>query len=156
MKKTALLLAITLLSISASFAQKKANGTIFIEHPAIKVVQDFMKASVSGDASTLAAFLMEDFTAYDGTSKLPVGPGQKKASFVRNLMNMRDIFDYYSITPFPGSYPDAMEYKEDGQKGDVIVQSWDMIKGVHKVTGVEINSAMQRQFTVTKDNKIKK
>ncbi|MBO9573961.1 MAG: nuclear transport factor 2 family protein, partial [Chitinophagaceae bacterium] len=51
--------------------------------------------------------------------------------------------------------PDAVEYKKDNDKGEVWVQTWDILKGVHKATGVKIDAAAHRLYKLTKDNKIK-
>lgn len=45
--------------------QKKTNGTIYIEHPAIAVVENMTKAFVSGDSDKVASYLgIENFKAY--------------------------------------------------------------------------------------------
>src|SRR5690606_11451098 len=76
-------------------------------------------------------------------------------AFLKNQMIYHDRLDYYSIEPFPGSYPDAIEYKKDNPNGEVWVQTWDLLKGVDKETGVKIDAASHRLYTLTKDNKIK-
>ena len=47
MKKS--IIYIFIISCSISFAQKKANGKIYIEHPAIEIVNQFNEAFVKGD-----------------------------------------------------------------------------------------------------------
>ncbi|HEX9601258.1 MAG TPA: ester cyclase, partial [Mariniflexile sp.] len=45
--------------------QKKTNGTIYIKHPAIAVVENMTKAFVSGDSDKVASYLgIENFKAY--------------------------------------------------------------------------------------------
>ncbi len=155
MKTKNTLFALAFISITAVFGQKKSNGTIYIEHPAIQVVDEFVKASVAGDTTKMASYLTEDFKGYRGTSNMPDGDGMDKAAFVRNQMQYFNRLDYFSITPFPGSYSDAIEYKKDNKEDEVWVQTWTQLNGVDKQTGVKIDAAAHHLYTLTKDNKIK-
>ena len=47
------LIYLSIFCFSFSFAQKKANGKIYIEHPAMEVVENFNEAFVSGDLETI-------------------------------------------------------------------------------------------------------
>lgn len=151
--KTKILSVMMLIAFIAT-AQKK-NGTVYDEHPAINVVNDFAKASVAGDKAKMGSYLTDDFKAYNGTSDRADDKGMDKEAFLKNQMIYHDRLDYYSIEPFPGSYPDAIEYKKDNPNGEVWVQTWDLLKGVDKETGVKIDAASHRLYTLTKDNKIK-
>ena len=51
MKK--ILLILTFLFSFSVFSQKQTNGKIYIEHPAIDVVNEFNKAYISGDLDKL-------------------------------------------------------------------------------------------------------
>jgi len=152
MKNT--LLLFVLMTSLITFSQKK-NGTIYIEHPAIDVVADFTEAFVKGDTTRLANLLTDDFKAYNGVSTNPNAKGTAKARFVKNSYRWFDELNYFSISDFPGAYPDAIEYKEDNTDNEVWVQTWEMLKGVHKTTGVKFSSPVHRLFVVTKDEKIK-
>jgi len=147
-------LSIMMLIAFISNAQKK-NGSVYIEHPTIDVVQNFENASVAGDKSKMASYLTDDFRGYNGTSSDLSDKGMDKEAFLDNQMVYHDQLDYYSIEAFPGSYPDAIEYNKDNPDGEVWVQTWNMVKGVHKTTGVKIDAAAHRLYTLTKDNKIK-
>lgn len=155
MKKAIYVFAFAFLGTLAVFGQKKENGTIYIEHPAIKIVDEFSKAMVAGDSAKIAGFLTEDFKAYNGTSNTYGDKGMKKMNFVKNALRYSKELDYFSVETLPGSYPDAVEYKKDNKEGEVVVQTWDLLKGLHKVTGVKLDAAAHRLFTLTKDNKIK-
>jgi hypothetical protein len=48
---------------------KKANGTIYVDHPAITIVEGMTKAFVSGDENKVAGYLADDFKSFDGTDK---------------------------------------------------------------------------------------
>lgn len=148
-------LTVLLLATATIYAQKKANGTIYIEHPAIGVVEGMTKAFVSGDANKVASFLADDFKAFNGTSNNPDDKGQDKAAFLKDVTYWKDNVDYLSITRAQGAYPDALEYTEENNKNVVWVQTWEDVKGVHNKTGVKINMPMHRLFIVDKNNKIK-
>ncbi|HDZ13906.1 hypothetical protein LCGC14_1237360 [marine sediment metagenome] len=154
MKTKNMLFAVLFLSISAVFGQKKTNGKIYMEHPAINVVEDFVKASVAGDTVKLASYMADDFKSYNGTSNDPMGQSTDKSGFFRSVMLYHDQLDYFSMEAFPGSYPDALEYKDEQQNDGTTVLTWNQIKGVHKDTGVKIDAAAHRQYDLTKDNKI--
>lgn len=156
MKTTKLFIAIAFFSISTAFAQKKENGKIYIDHPAIAVVEAMTKAFVSGDSTKVASYLADDFRAINGVSTNTSDKGQDKASFAGNAKNWHNSLDYFSITRTDGAYPDAIEYKDENQKDVVWVQTWEVIKGVHKKTGVKVNMPMHRLYTVNKDNKIRR
>ncbi len=51
-----------------TYSQKKKNGTIYSEHPAINVVEDFQKAFVSGDADKVMSYLADDYKWWNGTN----------------------------------------------------------------------------------------
>ena len=67
MKKiTFMLIALVTFSVSA---QKKKNGTVFVDHPGIELVNAFNSAWTSGDIEGAASFLSEDFRIKNGNSK---------------------------------------------------------------------------------------
>ena len=153
MKKTVLI--VVLMFSSIAFCQKKTNGTIYIDHPAIKIVEDMTKAFVSGDSVKVASYLADDFKAFYGVNTDPNDKGEDKAAYLRTVKGWKNQLDYYSITRAKGAYPDALEYADKDQKDVVWVQTWEELKGVHKKTGVKVDTPMHRLFVVNKDNKIK-
>lgn len=155
MKKTIFLFMFLITCALAVFAQKKENGTIYIEHPANKIIADFNNAIVEGDSAKIAGFLSDDFKGYNGNSNVYGDKGLDKTAFVNMTLQYPRNLDYFKIETFPGSYPDALEYKKDNKDGEVVVQDWSMLKGVEKVTGVKIDAAAHRIYTINKNNKIK-
>ncbi len=155
MKRTTTYIAITFLSITALFAQKEENGVVYIGHPAIAIVNDFTGAFIAGDTSKMSSYLTADFKFYNGTSNIPDDKGYDRNAFLKNQIRFFNELDYFNVTPFPGAYPDAIEYKKDNKEKDVWVQTWDLIQGVHKKTGVKIDAAAHRLYVITADNKIK-
>ncbi|MFD0991232.1 nuclear transport factor 2 family protein [Mariniflexile jejuense] len=154
MKTKTLLLVLAFISTTTLFAQKKSNGTVYIDHPAITTVEAMTKAFVAGDSTKVASYLADDFKSYNGVGTRTNDKGQDKASFLNSVKGWNNALDYFSITRTKGAYPDAIEYKEDNQKDVVWVQTWEDIKGVHKKTGVKVNMPVHRLYVVNKNNKI--
>lgn len=152
--KTLLPILAFLLSITSIYAQKKSNGTVYIDHPAIVTVEAMTKAFVAGDSTKVASYLADDFKVYNGVSTATKQKGRDKASFAGGAIGWNKALDYFSIVRTKGAYPDAIEYKKDNDKNEVWVQTWEDIKGVHKKTGVKVNMPIHRLYVVNKDNKI--
>lgn len=138
-----------------TYAQKKTNGTIYVEHPAIGVVEAMEQAFVKGDSVAVAGYLTDDFKSYNGSSTNKDDKGGDKKDFLNQLRFWKDNIDYLSIKRAPGAYPDALEYKKDNKEDVVWVQTWEQLNGMHKTTGVKIDMPFHRLFVLTKDNKIK-
>jgi ketosteroid isomerase-like protein len=155
MKKITWALLLVVAGVLSVFAQKKTNGTVYIEHPAINVVNDFLKALEAGDKAKMASYLTDDFKGYDGTSNHSDGDPKTKEAFLADELLYSQHLDYFSIRPVPDSYPDAIEYEKDNKSKEVWVQTWNLINGVEKGTGVKIDAAAHFLFRLTKDNKIK-
>lgn len=151
MKKALLIVMVVFTFIT--YAQKKANGTIYVDHPAINVVESMTKAFVSGDADKVASYLADDFKSFNGTNMND--KGGDKTSFLKGVKYWKDNVDYLSIKRAPGAYPDALEYMDENQKDVVWVQTWEDVKGMHKKTGVKIDMPLHQLFVVNKNNKIK-
>ena len=134
------------------YSQKKKNGTIYNEHPAIKVVEAMQQAFIKGDTIALTGYLADDFRALNGMNNNPDAKGIPKANFLKNSDFWSKNIAYLSITRQGAAYPDALEYEGDG---GLWVQTWDYIRGVHEETGVKIDMPIQRLFVVDKNNKIK-
>ena len=149
MKKT--IVIVVLMATCLTFGQKKKNGTIYLEHPAITVIEAMTQARVSGDAAKVASYLADDFKCFNGTNPNEPESGKDIAAFAAENKWMVDNVDYYSISRSKGAYPDALEYKEDKV---VWVQTWENMKGLHKTTGVKINMPVHCLYIVNKDNKI--
>ena len=153
MKKIITLVLVVATGIT--YAQKKANGTIYVDHPAITTVEAMTQAYVSGNTDKVAGYLADDFKYYSGTTTNKDDKGLDKAAYLKTVKIWKDNVDYLSIKRSKGAYPDALEYKDENQKDLVWVQTWEEIKGVDKNTGVKIDRPIHRLYTVNKDNKIK-
>lgn len=151
MKKT-IVFALACLSSFGMFSQKKTNGTIYVDHPAITVVENFHKAFVNGDVNKVSTFISNDFQTYDATDN---SAARDKEDLLKEVANWRDNYEYTNLTRSKGAYPDALEYKENLQKGEIWVQTWENLKGTHKQTGVKIDVPIHRAYVLNKELKIK-
>jgi len=148
MKKITFML-IALVSFSVS-AQKKKNGTVYIDHPAIDMIESFQSAWVSGDIEKAGSYLHENFKIFNATSENKEQKGSTKAQMINNMSWWYNNMDYLKIERSRGAYPDAIEYKEGNQ---LWVQTWDHLYGVNKQTGVKFDSPIHRLYLVSNDSK---
>jgi hypothetical protein len=138
-----------------TYSQKKKNGTIYNEHPAITVVEDMLHAFfVESDSAKVASLLADDFKSFSGTSINPNDKGRDKSNFLGGVKWFTNNVAYKSYERSPGAYPDALEYKGDGD--GLWVQTWDQFKGVNNKTGVKLDMPIHRLFVINDDNKIKR
>ncbi len=86
-----------LFTMSISYAQKKSNGTVYINHPAIDVVDAYTKTMNSGDLAKLDAFFADDFKAYNSTTDNQYSKGQDKTAFLKRIKSWRENIDYLNI-----------------------------------------------------------
>ncbi|MBT8185277.1 MAG: nuclear transport factor 2 family protein, partial [Eudoraea sp.] len=100
MKKT--LLPALLLVFTFSTAQKKKNGTIYLEHPTIQIANDMMAAFVEGDEAKVASYLADDFKAYNGTSTNKDSKGRDKDQYIGNVKWWKNNIAYASVEPSQG------------------------------------------------------
>ena len=130
MKK--ILLVFTMIFSVAVFSQKESNGKLYIEHPAIEIVNQFNEAYTSGDLDKLKELVTENFqvrTLKDRKSN--------DINWILGTSNYlsKNIVDL-EIKHYGGSYPDVLEYKQDGI---VDVKTYEWLTGFDKNTGLDIN-----------------
>ena len=144
MKKiTFMLIALITFSVSA---QKKKNGVIYDKHPGIDLVASFHEAITIGDIDKASLILHDDAKWYDGNSKdSELGD---KNRVLNNIRWFKNYFDYVSFKDTAGAYPDALEYKGDGNW----VQSWFHVYGIHKNTGVKLDHPVLRIYSLNEDS----
>lgn len=111
----------------ASFSQdSKQNGTIYINHPYIDVVNKGIKAYLAQDDAA-------NREIYADTAKFWISGMEKPISIDEAMKMWHSDFDYYdSIKLTMVGYPDYLEYVKDNSK---IVQSWWKWSGKSKKTG---------------------
>ena len=144
MKKiTFMLVALITFSVSA---QKKKNGVIYDKHPGIDLVASFHEAITVGDIDKASLILHDDAKWYDGNSK--DSEYGDKNRVLNNIRWFKNYFDYVSFKDTEGAYPDALEYKGDGNW----VQSWFHVYGIHKNTGVKLDHPVLRIYSLNEDS----
>jgi len=145
--KNYIVLFILCLSTSL-FAQKKKNGTIYIEHPLIETVEKFNTAFTTGDIETLTSLLSADFQWRTTNVRTPRTRNQlfNRSSYLsENVIN-------FSIKHWGNSYPDVLEYAQDDL---VDVKTYEWLTGYDKNTGVKLNMPRYATFRFDKDGKIR-
>lgn len=142
---------IMLLSVAVMYAQKKKNGTVYNEHPAIVAVEAMQQADIVGDVDKVASYLSDDFKSISGTTRNKDAKGTNKEDFLKWVENKQKWVSYASLTRHGEAYPDAIEYKEGGK---VWVQTWTYLRGMHNETGVKIEMPLHNLYRLNDDNKI--
>ena len=148
MRNTILLSMLFVFAMGIS--QKKKNGTVYKEHPAIETVNEMQQAWMAGDADKVATFLADDFKSYYGSSINKDQKGRDKESFLGLVRSIGENFTYVSLEPTKGAYPDAIDYKDGG----IWVQTWDHMKGVDDKTGVKLDMPFHRLYKLNDSGKI--
>ena len=82
-------------------------------------------------------------------------PGIGKARFVRLVYCHQQELGCFTIEPFPNLYPERVQYLEDYRNQEVWVQTWNVPRGVNRVTGAKLNTQAPRLYKISKGNKIK-
>ena len=125
MKKFMITGALFLLGLTA-FCQQEENGTIYIKHPYIDVVNNASKAYEAQDWVAMKNF-------YSDTAKWFVSGMTKFIPIADAMKSWKGDFEHFdSVKQVPQGYPDYLHYKKEDTK---IVQSWWTWTGKSKKTG---------------------
>ena len=146
------LIVVLMVCISLN-AQKKKNGTIFIEHPAFNVVENLHSAMNSNDSDALSKIIADDFRGVAGDQMNKDAKPQTKAQFIQQVKNNHEISKYFNIRQSSNGYPDAVEYKDENFSG-TWVYSWEYFTAVGGTTGIDYSQPRHTQYVVNKDNQI--
>ena len=114
------------------FSQKESNGKLYIEHPAIEIVNQFNEAYVSGDLDKLKELVTDNFQVLTLRNR-----ESNDINWILGTSNYlsKNIVDL-EIKHYGGSYPDVLEYKQDGI---VDVKTYEWLTGYDKNTGLDLN-----------------
>jgi hypothetical protein len=134
-------------------AQKKKNGTIFIEHPAVDVVENLHSAMNSNDSDALSKIIADDFRGVAGDQMNKDAKPQTKAQFIQQVKNNHEISKYFNVRQSSNGYPGAVEYKDENFSG-TWVYSWEYFTAVGGTTGIDYSQPRHTQYVVNKDNQI--
>ena len=146
------LIVVLMVCISLN-AQKKKNGTIFIEHPAFDVVENLHSAMNSNDSDALSKIIADDFRGVAGDQMNKDAKPQTKAQFIQQVKNNHEISKYFNVRQSSNGYPDAVEYKDENFSG-TWVYSWEYFTAVGGTTGIDYSQPRHTQYVVNKDNQI--
>ncbi len=142
MKK--IILLITVMFSLVSYSQKEANGKIYIEHPAIEIVDQFTKAYVAGDLEKIKELVTENVQVITLGDRTP-----RKLNWILGTSDyLSKNFVNFNIKHYGGSYPDVLEYKKDNV---VDVKTYERLTGYDKNTGLSLNMPRYSTFRMNGD-----
>ena len=145
---------LTLALCTGLFAQKKKNGTIYIEHPAIDVVNQMYEAVNTKDSLKLASLIADDFKGYSGDEMNKDAEAATKEEFLQNVSAWQTYNRYFTLKQTDNGYPDAVEYKDETFSSLTWVYAWEKMTGVGGTTGVKFSQPRHVQYGVTDKNQI--
>lgn len=138
---------VLLFVVFGTYAQKKKNGVIYIEHPHIQLVEKFNSAFTSGDAETLKGLVSDDFKWFK--------PSDRRARTIEQLLGRSNYLSKnisnLEIKHWGGSYPDVLEYKQDGI---IDIKTYERMTGYDINTGVDLTMPRYATFRIDKQGKI--
>jgi hypothetical protein len=145
MRKIILSTGFFLFAIAAFSQKEEKNGTIYIKHPYIDVVNNTTKAYLAKDEAA-------NKTYYADTAKWWVSGLPKSIPIAEAFKMWRSDFDYYdSVKVKTIGYPDYLHYVDEDAK---VVQSWWRWSGKSKKTGEKVIIDYVQFDTFNKDGKI--
>ena len=114
MKKLMITAALFLLGMAA-YCQQEVNGTIYIKHPYIDVINNAVKAYTAGNFTALKMNYSDTATFWQ--------PGMAKFAPMADAFTAwtKDQSYFTDLSMTPVGYPDYLQYKKEDAK---IVQSW--------------------------------
>ena len=145
---------LTLALCTGLFAQKKKNGTIYIEHPAIDVVNQMYEAVNTKDSLKLASLIADDFKGFSGEEMNKDAEATTKEEFLQNVSAWQTYNRYFTLKQTDNGYPDAVEYKDETFSSLTWVYAWEKMTGIGGTTGVKFNQPRHVQYGVTDENQI--
>jgi hypothetical protein len=131
--------------VLTGFSQEEKNGTIYIKHPYIQLVDKSNKAYLANDMAAAKQF-------YSDTARFWVSGMPNPIPIAEALKLWNSDFTYYdSIRIKPVGYPDYLNYIDGDQR---VVQSWGTWKGKSKKSGNTLRIDFVQFDTFNKDGKI--
>ncbi|NDP26942.1 MAG: hypothetical protein GZ087_05875 [Flavobacterium sp.] len=144
-KKIILTSCLFFLGIAAFSQKEEKNGTIYIKHPYIDVVNKSAKAYLEKDDATNKKIFADTATFW-------VSGMTKRVKIEEAIKMWNSDFDFYSdIQQTQVGYPDFLHYMDKDQK---YVQSWWKWSGKSKKTGEMITVNFVQFDLFNKDGKI--
>ena len=145
MKKIFLTSALFVFAMAAFSQAEKTNGSIYIKHPYIDLVNKTVKAYLEKDEAT-------NKKIYSDTATFWVSGLEKKMPIAEAFKMWSTDFDFYDdIKVTPVGYPDYLHYT---LRDDKFVQSWWKWSGKSKKTGAVVTIDMVQFDKFNKAGKI--
>ncbi|CAN5307267.1 hypothetical protein BH09BAC2_BH09BAC2_05250 [soil metagenome] len=129
MKKILLSALVVFFAVICFGQTEKKNGTIYINHPYIDVVNNSMKAYLNRDIPTNMSLFADTATVWLSSMKKPM----PIADALKDWATDGNFYSDIKVTPI--GYPDYLHYNDMDQK---YVQSWWRWSGKSKKTGQEV------------------
>ena len=152
--KTKLMTLLLVASTVVVFAQKKKNGTVYIDHPAIDIINQMYDAVNTNNLEVLNDLISDDFKGVWGDEMNKDRKPATKKQFIDNIDSWNTKNRYYSLKSGKNAYPDAIKYNDENFKDVTLVYCWEAISGVGGMTGVKFSQRRHTQYAVNSDNKI--
>jgi hypothetical protein len=145
MKKIILTISLFLFGVTAFSQAMKENGTIYINHPYIDVINNSVKYYLAKDDAANMKIYADTAKWWASNMDKPIG--------IKDAIKMWDTdFDYYdSVGVKVVGYPDYLHYIDHDSK---IVQSWWQWYGKSKKTGAWVKVDYVQFDDFNKDGKI--
>ena len=150
-KNLTLLLLLTCFILSA---QKKKNGSIYIDHPEIQVIENLFEAMNANDSEKLGELIADNYKGIVGDQMNKDAKPQTKDQFIQYVNNLHTNSKYFSVKNTKSSYPDAVEYKDENFSGVTWIYSWEYWTAVGGTTGIDYSQPRHSQYVINKENKI--
>ena len=148
------IICILIISFSFSYSQKKKNGNIYVEHPAIDVVNKLYSAINNQDYELMDQLISDDYKGVNGSQMNKDAEPQTKSEFINQVKSNFTNARYVSVKQYENSYPDAVEYKESSSDGYTWVYNWEYWTSVGGTTGIDYSQPRHVQYVVSSENKI--
>lgn len=137
--------ALFLFTITAFCQEEETNGTIYIRHSYIDVVNNANKDYVANDITAAKNY-------YSDTAKWWISGMEKFIPIADAMKIWQNDFKYFdNISQVSLGYPDYLHYKKEDAK---VVQSWWNWSGTSKKTGKVIKVPMVMFDEFNNDGKI--
>ena len=123
MKKIIITFSLFLVGLVCFSQDQQENGTIYIKHPYIDVINNGAQAYLAKDNAALSSY-------YSDTAKFWASGMEKNIPMAEVIKSWNSDFDKYDdIRLTPQGYPDYLHYLDKDQK---YVQSWWVWSGKSK------------------------
>ncbi len=125
---------------------QKQSGIVYSEHEGITKTRAAWTAFLKGDKDTFLSFFAD--SVWNGNNGAVVKKAREQ--FVKTIEWWNKEFKNLTVADDKPAFPDAFQYKG----GELFVQDWLKITGVHEKTGINLNWAIHNVYRFNKNGKI--